>query len=140
MMVRSLAAAVLITGLGVALPALAQAPEVELPGAPNLRPRIGQISDEVALQSLRMAGIDNPRVVRREGTQIVAKGNMRGREVTLQLDTLQGRLVDMAAPSVALGGPGATVARPLISGPQLRAPRSALSEPMLMRDAIRPQQ
>jgi hypothetical protein len=144
MSVRSLVAAALVTGLSVVLLACAQTPT---PGvhahdpqaAPDLRPRVGQISDEVALQRLRMAGIENPRVVRRVGTEIIAQGTLQGRQATLRLDALQGRLVDTAAPSVALAGPGTTVAHPLITGPQLRELRSELSEPILMRDVIRPQ-
>jgi hypothetical protein len=133
MIAYSLAAGALVAGLALVVPAAAQQP------TPDLRPRIGQISDEVALQRLLMAGIENPRVLRREGTDIIAQGSFQGREATLRLDVLRGRLVDTAAPSAVIAGPGATVAQPLVTGPQLRQERSMLSDPALMREAIRPQ-
>jgi len=56
----------------------------------DLRPRIGQISDEVALQRYGWPASKNPRVLRREGTEIIAQGNFQGREATLRLDALRG--------------------------------------------------
>jgi hypothetical protein len=133
MKARNLAVGALLALLPLVLPAIAQQP------TPDLRPRIGQISDEVALERLRMAGVENPRLLRREGTEIIAQGYFQGRDATLRLDALRGRLVDPAVPSVVIAGPGATVARPVVTGPQLRQERSLLSEPALMREAIRPQ-
>jgi hypothetical protein len=133
MIARSLAVGALVAGLALVVPAAAQ----QL--TPDLQPRIGQISDEVALQRLRMAGIENPRVLRREGTDIIAQGSFQGRKATLRLDALRGRLVDTAAPSAVIVGPGATVAQPMVTGPQLPQERSTLSDPALMRGAIRPQ-
>jgi hypothetical protein len=130
-MTRSLAASVLVV-LALVISAAAQQP------TPDLRPRVGQISDEVALQRLRMAGVENPSVLRREGTEIIAQGNLQGRETTLRLYALRGRLVDADAPSAVIAGPGATVSRPVVTGPQLHHDRSTLSEPALMREAIRP--
>jgi hypothetical protein len=86
-----------------------------------------------------MAGIENPRVLRREGTDIIAQGSFQGRKATLRLDALRGRLVDTAAPSAVIFGPGATVAQPMVTGPQLLQERSTLSDPALMREASRPQ-
>ena len=102
-------------------------------------PRIGQISDEVALQRLRVEGFDNPRILRREGTNIIMQGDRQGSQTTLRLDALQGRLFDTATPDQALGGPGAQMSSPMVSGLQVGIPRAALSEPNLMRDAIQPQ-
>ena len=149
MIPRRFAALVLGTGLlaapGLVSPVSAQPPAP--PGSPHthsrsrpeIRPRIGQISDEVALQRLRIAGVENPRVLRREGSAIVAQGSIGGQDATLRLDALQGRLVNTDAPAMSLAGPGAAaVERPMVNGRQLREPRSALSDPALMRDAVRP--
>jgi hypothetical protein len=133
MIARSLAVGALVAVLALVVPAAAQQP------TPDVRPRIGQISDEVALQRLRMAGVENPRVLRREGTDIIAQGSVQGREATLRLDALRGRLVDTANPSAVIAGPGAPVSQPSVTGPQLRQERSVLSDPALMREAIRPQ-
>jgi len=131
MIARSIAAFTVVFGLGV----IAHSQ----PRVPDIRPRVGQISDEVALQRLRAAGVDNPRVLRREGTDILVQGSFQGRETTLRLDGLQGTLVDTAAPAKELLGLGATIDRPQVTGPQLVAPRAALSDPALMREAVRPQ-
>ncbi len=128
----SLAAAVLVM-LATATPVSAQ-PRAEP------RPRIGEMSDEVALQRLRTEGIENPRVLRREGSDIILQGSIGGRDATLRLDSQRGRLIDADAPDRVLAGPGAEVARPMVSGRQLREPRAELSRPDLMREAIRPQQ
>ena len=132
MIARLSAAAALTMGLSLGMPALAQ------PAAPELRPMVGLMSDEVALQRLRMAGVENPRVLRREGTDIVAQGTLQGRDTTLRLDAMQGRLVDTSAPTKALGGPGAVIEHPVVTGPQLNIPRAALSDPALMREATKP--
>ncbi len=132
MIARFSTVAALIVSLWPDAAALAQ------PAVPQVKPTVGQISDEVALQRLRMVGIENPRVLRREGTDILAQGRLQGRDTTFRMEALQGHLVDTAAPGRVLGGPGAAVDRPLITGPQVTVPRSALSEPALMSGAANP--
>lgn len=132
MIARSIAAFMVMLGLGVTAHSQQRVPEI--------RPENGLISDEVAVQRLRAAGVDNPRVLRREGTDILLQGSFRGQATTLRLDALQGKLVDTAAPAKALSGPGATIDRPQVTSPQLITPRAGLSEPALMREAVRPQQ
>jgi hypothetical protein len=41
---------------------------------------------------------ENPRVVRREGTDIISQGSFQGRDATLRLDALHGRFMDTAVP------------------------------------------
>jgi hypothetical protein len=127
----------IVTGLVAlsALPFRAHAHDEDLRSG-NLPPRIAQISDEVALQRLRSAGVQEPRVIRREDGRIVLQGMMGGRPTTLNMDALRGHAVDAADPSRMIVGPSAAVA-PAVTGPQLRQDRGQLSDPALMRDAAR---
>jgi len=103
----------------------------------NLQPRIGQISDEVAIQRLKTVGVENPQIVRREGSQIIIQGVFEGHSATLRMDALRGYVADVADPSRVIAGPGVPVEQPMITGPQLRQERSTLSAPELMLDAVR---
>jgi hypothetical protein len=108
------------------------------PVAPDIHNRVGAISDEVALQRLRSAGVENPRILRREDLQIVAQGTLRGRETTLRIDALRGAVIDTANPTALLVAPGLAVGRPEVTGRQLLQPRTTLADPSLMREAVRP--
>ena len=129
--------AALLTVTSVSTTALAHDEDLR---SGDLRPRIGQMSDEVVFQRLKTAGMENPRIVRREGTQIVVQGTLDGRPTTLHMDALRAHVVDAADPSRVIAGPGVPVARPMVTGPQLRQERSTLSSPALMRDAVKPAQ
>jgi hypothetical protein len=102
----------------------------------NLQPRIGQISNEVAIQRLRTAGVENPQIVWRAGSQIIVEGIFEGRSATLRMDALQGHVTDEGDPARVIIGPGVAVEQPMITGPQLYQERSILSAPALMLDAV----
>lgn len=104
---------------------------------PDIHNRIGAISDEVAVERLRLAGVENPRVVRREGSQIIVQGGVQGRETTLRMDAQRGGVTEAANPSVVLLAPGAAAARPAVTGRQLPE-RAIVANPALMRDVVRP--
>jgi hypothetical protein len=118
--------------LGVAAAAQAQ------PRTPDIHNRIGNISDEVAVQRLRLAGVENPRILRREGQQIIVQGNVQGRETTLRVDALRGFVTEAANPAAVVVAPGVAAANPVVTGRQLLQPRETLADPLLMREAVRP--
>ena len=103
----------------------------------NLPPRIGQISDEVAVQRLTATGVVNPKVLRREGTRIVVSGEINNQPTTLHMDALRGRVVDATNPSRVIVEAGAAPARTMVTGARLQQPRSSLSAPELMHDAVK---
>lgn len=112
------------------------------------KPRIGIISDDVARQRLKLAGVENAEILHRESQRIVARGVVGGHLVTLLIDTLQGTVTDAAEPSRKLSGPG--VAGPSVTtsastGANSARPDSELvvngariADPELMRDAAKP--
>src|SRR5262245_39832130 len=97
--------------------------------APDIHNRIGTISDEVAVQRLRMAGVENPRILRREGQHIIVQGGVQGRETTLRVDSLRGAVTEVANPAAVLVAPGAAAAHPVVTGRQLTQPRATLADP-----------
>jgi hypothetical protein len=108
------------------------------PKTPDIHNRIGTISDEVAVQRLHMAGVENPRILRREGQEIIAQGSVQGRETTLRVDSLRGSVTEVANPAAVLVAPGAAAAHPVVTGRQLSQPPATLADPSLMREAVRP--
>lgn len=104
--------------------------------SPDLKPRIGLMSNEVALQRLRTAGIVNPRVLRREGDRLILQAVVGGEARTLHMDLSRGEVTDASNPSRVVLSVGRSD-RPLVTGSQLQVDRRRLSDPALMRDTIR---
>ena len=113
----------------------------------NAKPRIGIISDDVARQRLKLAGVENAEILRREGQRIVARGVVGGQPVTLHMDALQGAITDAAEPQRRLNGPRvvgpgvmASAAAGADSAPRSTPTvieRSRVADPELMRDAAK---
>jgi hypothetical protein len=104
----------------------------------NAKPRTGVVSDEVARQRLQSAGVQQVAVVKREGSLIILSGSIDGNPVTLHMNAQSGNVVDPRDPQRAIALPRAEAVRPMVSGPQVPVPRSRLSDPALMREAIAP--
>jgi hypothetical protein len=104
----------------------------------NAKPRTGVVSDEVARQRLQSAGVQQVAVVKREGSLITLSGSIDGNPVTLHMNAQSGNVVDPRDPERAIALPRAEAVRPMVSGPQVPVPRSRLSDPALMREAIAP--
>jgi hypothetical protein len=104
--------------------------------SPNLKPRIALISNEVAAQRLRVAGIDNVRIVGREARHILLEGVVGGRRMTLRMNAVTGEVVDARNPARIVLPVGRSE-RPRVTGPQLQLERSRIADPDLMREAVR---
>jgi hypothetical protein len=102
-----------------------------------LRPRIGVISNVVALQQLRMAGLANPRIVTRDATRIVVQGDIAGQPTILHMDPLRGGAVLAADPRRVII-PLGTAAAPMVRGAQLRLDWARIADPALMKGAVQP--
>ncbi|ATQ78009.1 hypothetical protein CR152_28495 [Massilia violaceinigra] len=102
------------------------------------KPRIGLISNDVALQRLRAAGVPGATVIKREQGVIVLRASIDGKPVTVHMDALNGNMVDPGNPARRIATPGIGRLPPMVSVPQLRVPRARLSEPDLMREAAAP--
>lgn len=131
MKLRRIALATLVSAVGIHC---ALAHENDLRSS-DLKPRIGQISDEVAAQRVKSLGIENARVVGRTGQTILIEGVENGHTIRLRMDALRGR------PSYERENWRPTtqappVSRPSILGPQTSAQREKLSDPALMRNAV----
>lgn len=103
----------------------------------ELRPRIGLISNEVAVQRLRAAGVRNPVIVRRDAARITARGIVRGRLVTMHMDAKRGLTVVAGNPRQVII-PLGVAPNPMVRGSQLRVDRARVADPRLMRNAVRP--
>jgi hypothetical protein len=108
------------------------------PKVPSTEPQpiIGVISDEVARQRLRAAGIDQVAVVKREGDRIILRGAIDGQRVTLQMNALNGNVVDPRHPARRIVIPRTAPDR--VAGPQVTVPQSRMSDAELMRGAVTP--
>jgi len=109
-------------------------------GSANLAPRVGRMSDEVIMQRLRIAGIENPLIINRSGNNVTARGQMGGREVRLEVQALSGKVFELNQRQrrQIIGG-AIQEASPLIRGQQILVERDKLADPVLGRDAMTPE-
>lgn len=113
----------------------ARAHDVQLRDVNTAEPRVGRVSDEVALQRARTAGLVKPRILERKGERIY----LRDFNNTSDLE------IDGIAGGIALtrkGGPLSRVGiepRLNVVGPQISEPRLKLSDPIMMRGAVQPE-
>ncbi len=92
----------------------------------EMAPRLGLISDEVAVQRLTLAGVRAPEVLSRGPEGVALRG-----EVVLTLDPATGVVVDALAPGlvvVPLGNRAAPPPEPV--------DRGRIADPALMRGAV----
>ncbi|HEX8239662.1 MAG TPA: hypothetical protein VF574_08005 [Allosphingosinicella sp.] len=105
------------------------------PARPEPKPRIARISEEVALQRLRVAGVTDVRIVRRDSASVVLEGRVEGRRLLMRMDGTTGKVVSANDPArviVPTGRPmGATVVLPQ------PIERDRIADPVLMREATR---
>ena len=105
--------------------------------SPNLKPRIALISNEVAMQRLRVAGIGRVRLLGREPRYILLEGVVGGRTTRLRMDARTGLTVDARNPARIVLPLGSSP-RPRVTGSQLKEERPQIADPELMREAVRP--
>jgi hypothetical protein len=125
----------LLVGIVLALANTVFAHEEDLRSG-KLKPTVGQISDEVALERARTAGLSSQRVVRREGTRIFLEGMVEGRVVELEIDAMSGHAVEVGGERRLMIGPEGVLSRPSVSGPQVPVESRKLSDPALMRGVV----
>jgi hypothetical protein len=99
-----------------------------------LRPRVGLISNEVAVQRLRLAGVRNPIVVGRERGRILVQGTVRGGRALLSMDASSGVTVFANNPRRVVI-PRGIAQQPQVRGRQVPVDRSRIADPTLMRGA-----
>jgi hypothetical protein len=97
-----------------------------------LRPRVGLISNEVAVQRLRVAGVRNSVVVGRDSNRILIQGTLRGRRALLSMDATSGVTVLANNPRQVIIPRGAAL-NPLVTGRQVPVNRARIADPRLMR-------
>jgi hypothetical protein len=129
---RALTLALLAAALAVTVPSIAHDQRYR---SPDLKPRIGLMSDEVALQRLRTAGIANPRVIRRERGRLVVEALVGSDTTTLYVDLLRGSVTNARNPAQIIV-PIGRADRPQVTGPQLRVERERLADPSRMRNMV----
>lgn len=115
--------------------ASASAHDQELRPGENFPPRVGRMSDEVIVQRLRLDGVENARIVRRDGNTVRVQGMRAGRALQLEVEALTGKVFDVSTPNRRLMIGGAVAPqRPIIVGPQISVARERLADPQLMND------
>jgi hypothetical protein len=115
----------------------ARAHDTDLRSA-DVKPRIGQISDEVARQRLTSAGLEQPEVLGREGDQINVRVSLNGQLFTLRVHALTGAITearDSSRQPVPI--PGLTT-RPGPIRSQISPTREQISDKALMQRAVVP--
>jgi hypothetical protein len=103
----------------------------------DLTPRVGNMSDDVIVQRLRLAGVENAQIVSRNGAQVSVRGTQAGQQKQFEIETLSGRVFELSAGQRRpfIGG-AAAAARPIITGPQITEERESFANPQLMRDVV----
>lgn len=122
-----LASCVLLACSGYAAVAAAQ-PTTHGGHAEELRPRVGLISNEVAVQRLRLAGVQNPVVMRRERGRILIQGTVRGGRTLLSMDASSGVTVLANNPRQVII-PRGIARNPQVRGRQVPVDRSRIADP-----------
>lgn len=106
-------------------------------GGEPLRPRVGLISNEVAVQRLRLAGVQNPMVVGRDRGRILVQGTVRERRALLSMDAASGVTVLANNPRQIIIQRG-IAPNPQVRSRQVPVDRSRIAEPSLMRAVQNP--
>jgi hypothetical protein len=131
---------IFLTTVSAAALLLASAPvlahDVDLHST-DIKPRVGRMSDEVIVQRLRLAGVENAQVVSRRDDVVVVRGAQAGQPKQFEVEALSGRVFDLSGGQrrLIIGG-GAIEPRPMINGAQIPQERERFANPELMRNAV----
>lgn len=104
----------------------------------KLRPTVGNISDEVAIARLRMGGVENPSVVRREYGKVFLRGMLQGQPTEIELNESNGHAVETGPTRRLLIGPNGALERPLVQGTQVPKDHRSIASPELMKGIVVP--
>jgi hypothetical protein len=104
----------------------------------QIRKTVGVVSDEVALARLKTAGVENPKIMRRQDTKVFITGTVQGQHTEIEFDALSGHAVEATPARRMLIGPQGGIDQPHITGTQVPVDHKALSNPALMRDVVVP--